>query len=76
MSGQSCGIQIDLRFGTNIYLDVSEVDAILFKVADELSEILFSWHVVTTVRPYSLKKCRQHRQLYKFSEGAAPFFIV
>ena len=53
-SGQSCGTQIDVRFGTNIYLDVSEVDAILYKLVDELSAILFSWKVVTTVQPYNL----------------------
>ena len=39
-SGQSCGIQIDVRFGTNIYLDISEVDTILYKVADELRNSL------------------------------------
>lgn len=48
-----------MRFGTDIYLDVGEVDAVLLKVADELSEILFGWKVVTTVRPNSLMKFRQ-----------------
>jgi len=40
-----------------------EVDTVLLKVADEVFEVLFSWKVVTTVRPYSLKKCKQRRQL-------------
>jgi len=44
------------EIGTNIYLDVSDVDTILFNVVDELSEILFSWKGVTTVWPYILKK--------------------
>lgn len=42
---------------------MSEVDTVLLEVADELFEVLFSWKVVAAVRPYSLKKCRQRRQL-------------
>lgn len=46
-----------------MYLDMCEVDTVLLKVADEIFEVLFSWEVVTTVRPYSLKKCKKCRQL-------------
>lgn len=75
---QLCDKKKSVRFGTNIYLDVGEVDSVLLKVPDELSEILFSWKVVTTVRPYSLNKFRQRRQLCQtsYSEWEAPFFIV
>lgn len=38
------------------YLYIGEIYIVLLKEANELLEILFRWEVVTTVRPYSLKK--------------------
>lgn len=49
-----------------IYLDIGKVDAVLLKVADELSEILLGWEVVTTVRPDCLKK--HHNTIINYSD--------
>lgn len=39
-----------------IYLDISEVNIVLFKEADKFPEIFFGWEVMSTVWPNSLQE--------------------
>lgn len=46
------------KFGATNYLNVGKVYLVLLEEADEFLEVVFSWEIVTTVWPYSLKTGR------------------